>query len=101
MKVLLDKLDQAVNYAYQNHLEDLSAILNEILGEINPIYTNLIQSVQEYSARGFQVPVQELYQQMQDMNQGIGHQDLLFIGDLLRYNIRNTVVLYKNICEIV
>ena len=79
---------QQVSYAiYANNLETAQLKLNDVFGQVSEHYNYMISNAPRYAMMGVQVPVEILYQHIQNMQEAIKYYDLMQLTDTLLYEI--------------
>lgn len=84
---LINSIQQVVYAIYSGNMEEAQPLLNDILGQISGHYTYMIGNSKKYEALGIQIPVDILYQHINNMQEAIKYYDLMLLTDTLMYEI--------------
>lgn len=96
---LQKKIEQTYTWICMDESEKAVFQTKELLSDIQILITSLISEIPYYRTLGVDLPEQIILEQLTNLLDGIENNDMVQIGDSLKYEIGDTLMVYSEILE--
>lgn len=96
---IIKRIDDFVEILYCNYNDAIKEIAN-IVTLIEPYMVKFIENVDYYNKYGENIDKNILIQQLQNLLDGINYSDQIEIADSLKYEIKESLLVYSELVQI-
>lgn len=93
----LKQIEYMVEKLYQNDMIEIVDVLNQHFQNICHIMVTFINEIDQYNAMGLQIPKDILIHQLRNLMEAYESQDVIMLADVLKYEINEGLLFYKEI----
>lgn len=95
---VLREIDIAVECIWKISINVFDEI-NPVILEVNDLIADILNRVDEFKAYEIDVPIDVVINQLHNMEEGLKYRDKILVADTLEYEIKPTILYYKDIVE--
>ena len=95
---VLKEIDMAVECIWKISMNVFDEI-NPVILEVNNLIAEFLNRVNEFKSYEIDVPIDVVINQLHNMEEGLKHRDKILVADTLEYEIKPTILYYKDIVE--
>ncbi len=92
----IKKIDDFVIALYKDYKSAIKNI-NNIVSIVNDIISRLLNQIEYYKAQGEEIDTNIIIQQLNNLLQGIQYNDQILIADTLKYEIIESMNMYRDL----